>query len=452
MSAVEELKAVMLEADPFVDDGREDLDDLRLAAANERFAEQRPLIRTLDMRASDLGVEQFKVREDLVPLLFAHSVYKSYPESFVSQGRWKNMSVWLNTVCTGDITAVDMDGCVDVDDWLDRLDRAGFHVIVSSGTSGKNSFLVMDDRDLEFNSKVSPDLFGYPYRVPRRNDMPVTLMAPANVRMRYAFALKAYGAVFARPGEVYSLTDEPVRVADTLRQAAMRRAMTDGTASPSDIAAFDADMKERAKATLANVATMADRIVSFRHQPQAIVGPWAMAWRVMEAARAAGVADGEFHPDTVISVAGGLKGTTLPPDYREQMDRFLGPVHRPMLYSMTEQSVIAPMCEAGMYHWPKALMLFILDESGEQLVPIGADGVVTGRLGMYDPMWHGRWGGIVTGDKVTANYNQCSCGRTAPTIEDSVVRYSELSAGGDDKLTCGGTIEEYIRGITSESV
>jgi hypothetical protein len=75
---------------------------------------------------------------------------------------------------------------------------------------------------------------------------------------------------------------------------------------------------------------------------------------------------------------------------------------------------------------------------------------VTGRLGAYDTMWHARWGGIVTGDKVTASYNPCSCGRRGPTIEDSVARYSELSAGGDDKLTCGGTIEGYIRGITSQ--
>jgi len=35
-------------------------------------------------------------------------------------------------------------------------------------------------------------------------------------------------------------------------------------------------------------------------------------------------------------------------------------------------------------------------------------------------------------------------------VEDSVVRYSELSAGGDDKLTCSGMIEAYIRGAVTE--
>ncbi len=452
MSAVEDLKALMLEPDPFADDGQLDLESMRLAAANERLMEQRPLVRALDLRASDMGIDQLKSREDLVPLLFAHSVYKSYPESFVTQGRWKNMSLWLDTVATGRITEVDVSDCADVDEWLERLDVAGHRVVVSSGTSGKNSFLVMDDEDLEFNAKNSVDLFGYPYRVPRLNDRPVTLMAPGNARMRYAFGLKAYSAAFGRPGATHSLSEDPVRVADTLKQVSMRRAMTDGTAKPGDVAAYEAEMQQRGKDMTVSIAALTEKVLSYRDEPQIILGPWAMAWRLMTAAHDAGVPDGSFHPDTVVLIAGGLKGLTLPDDYAEQMDRFLGPVHRPKVYSMSEQSIIAPMCEVGLYHWPKALMLFILDESGEHLLPTGADNRVTGRVGAYDPIWHGRWGGIVTGDQVTANYNQCVCGRSGPTIEDSVVRYSELSAGGDDKLTCGGTIEEYIRGIASEPV
>jgi hypothetical protein len=296
VSALQELMGLMLEADPFVDDGRGDLEDLRIAAANERFMEQRPQVRALDLRASDLGIDHIKSGDDLVPLLFAHSVYKSYPESFVSQGKWKQMSVWLNTVSTGQITDVDVSNCVDVDDWLDRLNAAGFRIVVSSGTSGKNSFLVMDDADLAYNAKVSVDLYGYPYRVPKLHDRPITLLAPATVRMRYAFALKAYSEAFARPGATHSLTDEPVLVADTLKMAAMRRAMTDGTASPSDIAAFEAEMAERAKTMSANIAALADLVLSYRHEPQLLLGPWAMAWRIMEAAHAAGIPAERFIP------------------------------------------------------------------------------------------------------------------------------------------------------------
>jgi len=52
-------------------------------------------------------------------------------------------------------------------------------------------------------------------------------------------------------------------------------------------------------------------------------------------------------------------------------------------------------------------MLFALDESGGHLLPIGDDGRVTGRVGCYDPVWHGRWGGIVSGDRATVNYLPC---------------------------------------------
>jgi hypothetical protein len=441
---------MMLTDDPFALDGRDDHADLRLAAANERFAEQRQCVRALDLRASDLGIERINDRTDLVPLLFAHSVYKSYPESFVTQGRWKNMSAWLNTVATGAITDVDVDGCLDVDDWLDRLEDAGYHVVVSSGTSGKNSFLVMDDDDMRFNAKISPALFGYPYKVPRDAGMPVTLLAPGKVRMRYVFGLRAYAEVFGRPGAVHSLTDEPVMVADTLKQATIRRAMADGTATPSEISGYEKEMGARATAMSDNITTLVERVIGYRHQPQILLGPWAMAWRLMETARAAGVPDGDFHPDSVITIAGGLKGLSLPEDYHQQMDRFLGPVHRPKLYAMSEQSIIAPMCEAGQYHWPKAIELFILDETGERLADIDSSGQVTGRVGAYDPIWSSRWGGIITGDRVTANYRMCACGRPGPTIEDSIARYSELSPAGDDKLTCGGTIEQYIRGIAGE--
>jgi hypothetical protein len=44
MTAVEELMSMMLADDPFVADDRDDHAALRLAAANERFAQQRPTV------------------------------------------------------------------------------------------------------------------------------------------------------------------------------------------------------------------------------------------------------------------------------------------------------------------------------------------------------------------------------------------------------------------------
>ena len=78
---------------------------------------------------------------DLVPLLFAHTAYKSYPQSFMDAGRWDRMGQWLQTLSTADVSNVDTEDVRDVDDWIDRLRAAGHMVMATSGTTGKVSFL-----------------------------------------------------------------------------------------------------------------------------------------------------------------------------------------------------------------------------------------------------------------------------------------------------------------------
>ncbi|MFA5496448.1 MAG: hypothetical protein WC247_16905, partial [Porticoccaceae bacterium] len=56
-----------------------------------------------------------------------------------------------------------------------------------------------------------------------------------------------------------------------------------------------------------------------------------------------------------------------------------------------------------------------------------------------------RWGGLITGDKVTADFSPtCGCGRPGPVILDTIARY--VQPGEDDKISCAGTIDAYIRG------
>jgi hypothetical protein len=149
----------------------------------------------------------------------------------------------------------------------------------------------------------------------------------------------------------------------------------------------------------------------------------------------------------VVSVSGGLKGLTLPADHQEQLAAFFGSVVRPKFYGMSELSSAMPMCEEGAYHVPPWLALLVLDESGEKLAVPGPDGTLVGRAAFYDPVWDSRWGGLVSGDQITVPPGECGCRRPGPRVEDSIRRFSDL-AGDDDKLTCGGTIEQYIRGVT----
>jgi sirohydrochlorin ferrochelatase len=51
------------------------LAELQLEAIRERFAERRQQIRTLDKRAREMGVNEIRSLNDVVPLLFVAGVF-----------------------------------------------------------------------------------------------------------------------------------------------------------------------------------------------------------------------------------------------------------------------------------------------------------------------------------------------------------------------------------------
>jgi len=420
-----------------------ELDARRLAAANERLAEQRLTIPALDQRAREVGIDAINTRDDLVPLLFSHANYKSYPESFIAKGQWDRLSFWLDTVAASDVRAVDVAGVEDIDGWIERLNSAGIYLWASSGTSGKCSFIPVNDHDMELNRRIS----ARQAKAWGDQPMPVSVLAPATASMKFAYAFRSTAEAIAAPGQISYLTQNTLRIQDSMRSAAIRKAMIDGTATPRDVEELERNTVNGAAARDDEVRAIAERIFSLRDQPQVIYGFWAPLWRILEIGKELGIEDGTFHPGTIVAPQGGLKGLDLPDDYSDQLARFFGSVRLVSGYGMTELCFGFRMCSDGYFHASPAHTLLILDESGEQLLEPRADGKVRGRIGIYDAGHEGHWGGIVTGDQGNANFSPlCSCGRPGPTLEDNIVRYSELSEGGDDKLTCGGTINSYIRG------
>ena len=47
------------------------------------------------------------------------------------------------------------------------------------------------------------------------------------------------GELWGRPGSIYFLTDEPLRISEVSAMAAMRKRMQDGVATPQEIAEFE---------------------------------------------------------------------------------------------------------------------------------------------------------------------------------------------------------------------
>src|ERR1700722_3997308 len=105
-----------------------ELRPLRLEAARELFKERIEQIPVLRRRAQDSGVREGGHFADLVPLLFSHTLYKSYPVALVEQGEWDRLLQWLMPLSLQGAASVDMTGLENIDGWNNRL-RAAAHMI-----------------------------------------------------------------------------------------------------------------------------------------------------------------------------------------------------------------------------------------------------------------------------------------------------------------------------------
>lgn len=422
---------------------------LQLKAAQELFEERSRQIPLVRKRAEEAGITSIRKFEELVPLLFAHTVYKSYPTSFLEQGRWDRMLQWLNTLSVADTTDVDVAGVTDVDQWIERLWQAGHRVLATSGSSGKCSFLNHTNGDYAMKTRHFRFSVGWPY-VRASRDRPVFWLGPLQGPNSAIEAAQISAENWGRPGDVHALTDQPLRITEVSRLAAMRKKMADGTATPLDIKEIETEGKKKAHEQVAALRALADKILAHRHEPIYLTGMWAQHMLIIQRARELGINDGEFHPQTVIGAGGGVKGISLPPDYKEQVAKFYGNVIRPGAYGMTEMMHLMPRCEAGRYHRAPGLIMLVLDRDGERLLtPADATkNQAEGRFGFLDLGYEGRWGGLITGDKVTIDFSpRCECGRPGPTLLDNITRWAQI--GEDDHIGCAGTIDAYIRGAVA---
>jgi hypothetical protein len=428
----------------------EELYPLRLTAVQELFAERIEQIPLLKHRAEEAGIRQIEKFDDLVPLLFAHTVYKSYPESLVQKGKWDRLLKWLDSLSVPDVTQVDMTGVSNIDAWLDRLWAADFRVMATSGSSGKCSFMTHTAGDQDLKRRHFKYSVAWPYQIASK-DRPVfwtgQIEGPNSAVEAGQFAMKDW----AREGEMHVLAKEPLRISEVSKMAAMRKRIGDGTAAPEEIAAFEAEAAAKAASGKQELLDFADKVLDHRHEPIYLIGFWAQHLAIVNRARERGIGDGEFHPDSIIGAGGGVKGIALPDGYKDTVDNFYGNVKRPNVYAMTELTQAMPRCEANNYHIAPGLIVLLLDESGEKLLnpSDGYQGEIEGRFGFVDLAYEGRWGGLITGDKVVMDFSgQCACGRTGPVIKDNIMRYAQ--AGGEDKISCAGTIDAYVKGQVGE--
>jgi hypothetical protein len=426
-----------------------DLRDAQVEAMNERFHDRKGRIKLLAFRAKEAGIGDIRGKDDMVKLLFPHTAYKSYPESFLTEQKWDRLGKWLGTISPYPIAPIETSDIDDIDVWIDRLAGKGTYVSCSSGTTGKSAMLVASEKDMDWSRLDTVGVFSWgsgvePARDRRMFGVAPTADVPKNVTIR-----NAQYAAFSDPRfEPFRLPVQPITVGALTKMVVLRKAMADGTARPEQIAEFEATSKERQETLEKAYVISAESLIAARADKLFISGMWNALYHVAGLVRDMGYSAKDFHPDNCIYVGGGLKRAQLPGDYQEYVyGTFNIPANRKFQnYSMQELNSGMPRCQrGGRYHVPPWIVPFVLDRDGEALLP-HTDGEVEGRAAFFDLALDGRWGGVITGDRISLDLSPCGCGNAGPSIRDDIVRYADLE--GDDKIGCAGTVNAYVRGLS----
>jgi hypothetical protein len=97
---------------------RDRMEELQLAALTLRFNQGLGQVAMVSKLAGRQGITQVSEFDDVVPLLFEHTMYKSYPLSLLERQQFDKLSSWVSKLTPLDLSAVDASKCDSIDSWL----------------------------------------------------------------------------------------------------------------------------------------------------------------------------------------------------------------------------------------------------------------------------------------------------------------------------------------------
>jgi hypothetical protein len=432
-------------------------EELYLSGIRRRFEQFHQTIPMLERLASNEGVSEIRDIGDVVPLLFDHATYKSYPVSLLDNYRFPQLTAWLNKLTTHDLSKVDVSKCRSIDEWMQTLKReTPMAVGHTSGTSGTMSFLPFSRAELYRGFYQWLILYFQRFGQQGPGVKPVT---PLNIHCIYPF-FRDGGSVSCRGNDavVELITGSEGRFhaaypgyqsADLTRLSALHRAaVARGTVEHLKVSADLLARRDEFIALQRDIPNHTSRFLA--DQCAKLKGQRVFFWgatNMIYAMSAEGLKNGLHHmftPESVVMSGGGGKGVVLPPGWQDTIKEFLGVDNINTVYGMSETAG-SPMvqCERGHYHAGPALVPFILDPVTNAMLP--RKGRVTGRFASYDLIADSHWGGFITGDEVTMECDEpCGCGRTGPYLLASIARFTDKpGAVGEEKINCAATQETY---------
>jgi hypothetical protein len=423
---------------------RSDYQYLQLAALRTRFAQLRGRVPALAKLADSLGVVEIDALERGAQLLFQHTVYKSYPLALIERNDFVRLSSWLARLTAHDLSHVDVEHIEFIDDWLKYLDEhTALRVVHSTGTSGKLSFLPRSTTEMPAYVKGMLSFYAGFKGEPDLTPKGMSLVIPAyrhgfNAGPRMVQAMM--DELHIDESECLALYDfisaDLMSLAGRLRTAEAKGEGGKLVINDHMKALRKRLMLQKAGENEAFEAFFERAMVQFRGRRVWLMSTVPQLYRAAEFARSRGL-NHVFDAKSIVHTGGGMKGTALPPDFMKTICDFVGVPSVREAYGMTEMMTFMPKCPQGHYHVPPQLIPFVVEPESGALQPQA--GVQNGRFGFIDLLAQTYWGGFLTGDSITLDWDlECRCGRTGgPVLYGTIERLSE-KLGGDDKISCAG--------------
>ncbi len=431
---------------------RSALETLQRTAMDRRFQEHRQSIEMLRNLAERLNITRLEDFNDVVPLLFAHTAFKSYPSALLDKKRFDLMTKWLDKLTSYDLSKLDVSDCTSIDAWIDRLDEeTPLEVITSSGTTGTISIIPKSKQGAARTMRIwRLFLFQRFGTEPTEEDhqIDVDVIWPnhakgklGHLRMAQMLKTEFTGGDESKFHALYNdaIDTDLMFLASKMQAAASRGELDRLEIDPELLKRKDEffAMQERRPQEMADFFDKCTR--ELRGKRVFMTSAYPLMYQLAVDGLERGVKN-VFAPNSAILTGGGSKGFELPDNFMDVIQEFLGVDRIQEGYGMSEISAFHWACDEGHYHVQPWVIPFLLDpNSGE---PLPRTGRVTGRAAFYDLFNESHWGGVISGDEITIDWDErCKCGLESVHIHHDIMRYSEKADVEEDRISCSATTQ-----------
>ncbi len=425
-----------------------ELDEIRLFLAQRKFAVAKNSIEMVRRLADQNQVSTVGSFNDLLPLLYNQDTFKSYPQSWLETGDFKRITRWLGKLCAVDLSAVDTSSCELIEDWIKVLaQQSSIDLMISAGGDGKAAFLPRTRDEWAIAQRFN--LWGFQSKMKGPNGESRALR-PGIDKVPLIYPGARRGARSWRFLDFYEetfgagLVDAPLDYIDSdllslagrIREASKKGEAGSLQINPKLLARKDEIARINAEKPQRMEALMQRMINDYRGRRVICYANMQMLYDLAMRFRKLGV-KGAYTPDSFFFCGGGFANGKQPPNWEQEVAEALGiPISSIIAgYGMQESLGAVQSCSHGKYHVAVTMIPFVLDETNDQ--PLPRTGRQTGRFAFFDLLPETSWGGYITSDHVTINWDQpCGCGYKGSYLDASISRVVEKQ---DDKIGCAGT-------------